>query len=86
MSQRFRMLVAVTFVAMLAGASSTVYAGSAKLKQVATITNPAGPIDEFDFGFVDEKTQRYYLADRSNKSVDIFDAKTDKFIGSVGGL
>ena len=86
MSQRSRMLVAVTFVAMLAGASSTVYAGSAKLKQVATITNPAGPIDEFDIGFVDPKTQRYYLSDRSNKSVDIFDAKTDKFIGSVGGF
>src|SRR5260221_12233122 len=86
MSQRSRMLVAVTFVAMLAGASSTVYAGSAKLKQVATITNPAGPIDEFDIGFVDQKSQRYYLADRSNKSVDIFDAKSDKFIGSVGGF
>ena len=49
MSQRSRMLVAaVTLVAMLAGASGTVYAGSAKLKQVATITNPAGPMDEFD--------------------------------------
>jgi DNA-binding beta-propeller fold protein YncE len=79
------MLVAVTIVAISAGASGTVYAGSAKLKQIGTITNPAGPIDEFDIGFVDQKTQRYYLADRSNKSIDIFDAKADKFIGSVGG-
>jgi DNA-binding beta-propeller fold protein YncE len=80
------LVAAVTLVAMLAGASGTVYAGSAKLKQVATITNPAGPMDEFDIAFVDQKTQRYYLADRSNKSVDIFDAKADKFIGSVGGF
>jgi DNA-binding beta-propeller fold protein YncE len=86
MLQRSRMLVAVTMVAIFAGASGSVYAGSTKLKQIGTITNPAGPIDEFDIGFVDQKTQRYYLADRSNKSVDIFDAKSDKFIGSVGGF
>ena len=86
MLQRSRMFVAVTIVAMSAGASGTVYAGSAKLKQIATITNPAGPMDEFDISFVDQKTQRYYLGDRSNKSVDIFDAKTDKFIGNVGGF
>jgi DNA-binding beta-propeller fold protein YncE len=86
MSQRSGVLAAVTIVTMLAGASGTAYAGPAKLKQVATITNPAGPIDEFDIGFVDQKTQRYYIADRSNKSVDIFDAKTDAFIGSVGGF
>src|SRR6266478_7601415 len=86
MLQRSRMLVAVTIFATIAGASGAVYAGSAKLKQIGTIANPAGPIDEFDIGFVDQKSQRYYLADRSNKSVDIFDAKTDKFIGSVGGF
>jgi DNA-binding beta-propeller fold protein YncE len=86
MSQRPRMLVAVTIAALLAGASGTACAGSAKLKQIATITNPAGPIDEFDIGFVDQKTQRYYLADRSNKSIDIVDAKTGKFIGSAGGF
>src|SRR5215470_3009566 len=59
---------------------------AAKLKQIGTISNPAGPIDGFDISFVDQKTQRYYLADRSNKSVDVFDAKTDKFIGSVPGF
>jgi hypothetical protein len=61
-------------------------AGNAKLKQIGTISNPAGPIDGFDISFVDQKTQRYYLADRSNKSVDVFDAKTDKFIGSTPGF
>src|SRR5260370_552663 len=86
MLQRSRMLVAVTIVAIPVGSAGAVHAGSGKLKQIGTIANPAGPIDEFDIGFVDQKSQRYYLADRSNKSVDIFDAKTDKFIGSVGGF
>jgi len=62
------------------------HAGSTKFKQIGTTTNPAGPIDNFDIGFVDQKTQTYYLADRSNKSIDIFDAKTGKFIAAVGGF
>jgi len=86
MTQRSWMLLAITIVAIAVGSASAAQAGSAKLRQVGTIANPAGPIDEFDIGFVDQKNQRYYLADRSNKSVDIFDAKTDKFIGSVGGF
>src|SRR5258708_2535692 len=86
MPQLSRTLVAVTIVAIAVGSAGAVQAGSGKLKQIGTIANPAGPIDEFDIGFVDQKSQRYYLADRSNKSVDIFDAKTDKFIGSVGGF
>src|SRR6266478_8594494 len=86
MLQRSRMLVAVTIVAIAVGSAGAVHAGPGKLKQIGTIANPAGPIDEFDIGFVDQKTQRYYLADRSNKSVDIFDAKTDKFLGSVPGF
>src|SRR5258708_8644678 len=86
MSQLSRMRVAATIVAIAVGSAGAVQAGSGKLKQIGTMTNPAGPIDEFDIGYVDQKSQRYYLADRSNKSVDIFDAKTNKFIGSVGGF
>jgi DNA-binding beta-propeller fold protein YncE len=73
-------------VAVIVLASPGAEAGNAKLKQIGTISNPAGPIDGFDISFVDQKTQRYYLADRSNKSVDVFDAKTDKFIGSTPGF
>jgi len=86
MSLRSNTVLAVAIAAIAAATSGAAQAGSAKLKQIGTIANPAGPIDEFDIGFVDQRSQRYYLADRSNKSVDIFDAKTDKFIGSVGGF
>lgn len=86
MSQEVKFLTAVAIAAIALGTAGAAQAGTTKLKQIGTISNPAGPIDGFDISFVDQKTQRYYLADRSNKSVDVFDAKTDKFLGSVGGF
>jgi len=61
-------------------------AHAAELKQINTVKNPAGPIDGFDISFVDQKTQRYYLADRSNKSVIVIDAKSHKLLGGVDGF
>src|SRR5262249_108972 len=40
----------------------------------------------FDIGTVDAGAGRYYLADRSNKGVDVFDTKTNKFITRVDGF
>jgi len=37
----------------------------------------------FDISFVDELTQTYYLADRSNAAVDVVDAKTATLIGQI---
>src|SRR5260370_34784238 len=86
MSRKWTVLLVATVAAIALGSAGSAQAGSAKLKQIGTISNPAGPIDGFDISFVDQKTQRYYLADRSNKSDDIFDATTAKFIGSVDGF
>ncbi len=47
----------------------------------ANATN--GKLYSFDISFVDELTQTYYLADRSNKAVDVVDAKTAAFIGQI---
>jgi len=79
-------LLAAAVAAIALGSVGSADAGSTKLTQVGTMSNPAGPIDGFDISFVDQSTQRLYLADRSNKSVDVFDAKTDKFLGSAGGF
>lgn len=40
---------------------------------------------DFDLGLVDAATETYYLADRTNKSIDIVDAKTNTFVGQVFG-
>lgn len=37
----------------------------------------------FDISFVDQTTQTYYLADRSNKAVDVVDAKADLFLMQI---
>jgi DNA-binding beta-propeller fold protein YncE len=74
------------FVSAVAAAAFAGAAGSAELKKIAEIPIPGEKMASFDISFVDQKTQRYFLADRSNKGIDIFDAKTNTFIGRVGGF
>ena len=45
----------------------------------------AGGLYSFDISWVDQATQTYYLADRSNKTVDVVDAKTLKLAHQVTG-
>ncbi len=54
--------------------------------RIATITVPGAPLSSFDIGYVDPTTQTYYFSDRSNNAVDIIDAKTNTFVGRVGGF
>src|SRR5439155_359406 len=39
----------------------------------------------FDISWVDQATQTYYLADRSNNVIDVVDAKTGAFVGQIPG-
>ena len=47
------------------------------------VTN--GKLYSFDISWVDQKTEMYFLADRSNAAVDVVDAKTDTFVGFIPG-
>ena len=47
----------------------------------ANATN--GKLYSFDISFVDQSTQTYYLADRSNVAVDVVDAATATLIGPI---
>src|SRR5262249_20850244 len=47
----------------------------------ANTTN--GKLYSFDISFVDQETQTYYLADRSNVAVDVVDAKTAALSGQL---
>lgn len=49
----------------------------------ANLTN--GKLYSFDISFVDQSTQTYYLADRSNNVVDVVDAKTGTFVKQIDG-
>jgi DNA-binding beta-propeller fold protein YncE len=76
----------ILMAAALAAVTFAGTAAAAELKKIAEIPIPGVPLEYFDISFVDQKSQRYYLADRSNKSLDVFDAKDNKFIGRVGGF
>jgi hypothetical protein len=48
-------------------------------------TNPSGKMFVFDISWVDQATQLYYLADRSNAVIDVVNAKTDTFVKQIAG-
>ena len=47
------------------------------------VGNSTGGLFSFDIGWVDQATQTYYLADRSNRAVDIVDAEHGTFLGQL---
>ena len=59
---------------------------SATYARLATIQVPGKPLAAFDISFVDPNRGLYYLADRSNASLDIIDTRTNTVIAQVGGF
>jgi DNA-binding beta-propeller fold protein YncE len=53
---------------------------------IGTITVPGRPLTSFDISWVDQPTETYFLADRSNAAVDIFDAEQGVFVTRVPGF
>src|SRR3979409_2513999 len=79
----------VTQLLLSAAVGMSAFAGAAnaaELRQIGTISIPGEPLDSFDISFVDQQTNRYFLADRSNKAIDIFDVKSSNFVGRVAGF
>jgi hypothetical protein len=84
--------VGVLAAAMLAtGAASMEGAGKdGAVRLLSTVPIPAtktnttaGKMYVFDISFVDQTTQTYYLADRSNAVVDVVDARTNKLVSQI---
>ncbi len=53
---------------------------------IAVIPVPGRPLTSFDISWVDNPSETYFLADRSNFGVDIYSAETNTFIGRLGGF
>jgi hypothetical protein len=51
---------------------------------VTTITNP--PLNGFDISWVDSAIGRYFLADRADAGIDVFDTERNVFLFSLGGF
>jgi DNA-binding beta-propeller fold protein YncE len=68
----------------LAATAISLSCEAAALRQITTIPVPGAPFDSYDIGYVDHG--KYYLTDRSNKAIDVFDTKTNKFVSRVTGF
>ncbi len=78
--QRISILAAVAAAAMAA----TAYGAS--LTRIAAIDIPGNKLEQFDIGYVDSEAGRYYVSDRSNSGVDVFDTRKMTYVGRVGGF
>src|SRR4051812_26305017 len=56
------------------------------LKQIGTIALPGNPLTDYGAVFVDQETGKGFLTNRDNRSVDIFDTQTDRFVARVEGF
>src|SRR5580704_9338773 len=81
-----RTLIFALLSASVAALALPAAANAGELRQIGTISIPGEALDSFDISFVDQKTNRYFLADRSNRAIDIFDARENRFIGRAEGF
>ncbi len=56
------------------------------LRLVGVVPVPNHPIISADIGWVDPRTERAYITDRSNFGVDILDAENNLYVGRVAGM
>jgi DNA-binding beta-propeller fold protein YncE len=77
------LLLAMTGV-ILAAASGGAFA-AAPLQRIGTLLVPGEPLRKFDIGFVNADGI-YAFADRSNRSLDFFNAATGRFLGRATGF
>lgn len=77
--------IAGTF-AMTTMITTATAAHAAGLKQVGEITIPGDPATDIGIMTIDQATGLGYLADKTNKSVVVFDSKTDRFVARIAGF
>lgn len=91
MTKRHASLRALYFAAVLAPAAMLA-TGPAQavpdetFTRIATIQIPGNPLVQFDISWVDPVSQMYFLADRSNASLDVFSASANTLLFQVPGF
>jgi hypothetical protein len=80
------LLFTAVFVVLGAGVGRTAaddHKGAVKLLTTIPVPGDLQALRAFDISWVDQRSQLYYLADRSNASVDVFDAKRNQFVKQI---
>ena len=84
-------IAAIATALAASAASAALYGLSGFMSVPASPANLAstntvkGSFNSYDIMWFDGTSQLLYLADRSNASLDVFSAKTDTFVGRIGG-
>jgi DNA-binding beta-propeller fold protein YncE len=73
-------------MALSSAPANAANAGTATTVRLAKIAIPGKALRAFDISWVDSASGHYYLADRSNGSIDIVDIATNGLIGQIGGF
>ena len=76
--------ISILAAGAIAAIGASAYAAS--LNRVAIIDIPGNKLEQFDIGYVDAEAGRYYVTDRSNAAVNIFDSRNFTYVGRVGGF
>jgi DNA-binding beta-propeller fold protein YncE len=79
-------IVRSALLALVSLASSADEDRAGPTRRISTITLPGKPLASFDISWVDQETETYLFADRSNAGVDIIDARTSTFRTRVTGF
>jgi DNA-binding beta-propeller fold protein YncE len=86
-----RFVLRGTSLALLAIALTSVSVGATEQAPPNTVRMgkifiPGKPLKAFDISFVDPAAEHYYIADRSNASVDVIDIPTNAVVAQIPGF
>ena len=77
---------ALLCAALLAALLCSGPAAAADTQLILMIPVPGAPLASYDISWIDQQSQTYYLADRSNAGIDIIDAKSHEFVARIPGF
>lgn len=80
MNRRFTLALLAALALPCLPAAAQTYA------RIGTIQVPGNALSSFDIGFVDSTAGRYYLTDRSNAGLDVFDTRSNTFLTRITGF
>ncbi len=80
------LVVGLTLALPLTGGARDRGGERGSIRLVGVVPVPNHPIISADIGWVDPRTERAYITDRSNFGVDILDAENNLYVGRVTGM
>jgi hypothetical protein len=78
--------IAAMMLTSVSASSAPPPTAPATVVRIDKIALPGKPFNAWDISWVDSPSAKYYVADRSNASLDVVDVMTDRVINQIGGF